>query len=171
MDDLYKQAGGVDAAMQLYAGELEIFGIYFGHKVDPNKKRKWSAAYDYLNKTKHGFVIFVTPKGGGFKPHVWIEGGKFDYENFAEFQVKQLRKMKDLYKKVEVIPVTDERAVAAVAKMEEGGILENLQSGEAENPDGDWLEDKFARGGGIHADRTLSFDKADYEKLIGTGKN
>ena len=170
LDDLYKQAGSVDAAMQLYASELEIFGIYFGHKVDPNKKRKWSAAYDYLNKTKHGFVIFVTPKGGGFKPHVWIEGGKFDYENFAESQAKQLRKMRDLYKKVEIIPVTDERAVATVAKMEEGGILENLQSGEAENPDGDWLEDKFARGGGIHADRTLSFDKADYEKLIGTGK-
>lgn len=49
------------------------------------------------------FVIELTPKSTGFKPHVWEEGGAFFLKKDAEFHANQIRKMKDLYAKVEVI--------------------------------------------------------------------
>lgn len=52
---------------------------------------------------KEGFYIIVTPTGKGFKPHIWIEGGKFNSEPEAEFQAIQIRKQKDIYKKVQVV--------------------------------------------------------------------
>lgn len=57
------------------------------------------------------FIIHVTPANKNFKPHIWQEGGEFFTKNGAEFQAKQMRKMKDLYDKnkkfydkVKVIP-------------------------------------------------------------------
>lgn len=50
LDELYQRHGSVDAAMRDYAGELGIFNLYFGHKVDPVKKAKWKRGYDYLHK-------------------------------------------------------------------------------------------------------------------------
>jgi len=50
------------------------------------------------------FVIHLTPQSTGFKPHIWKEGGEFFTKKGAEFHAKQIRKMKDLYKKVVVIP-------------------------------------------------------------------
>lgn len=51
LDELYKKAGdSSDGALQLYAGELGIFGIYYGHKVDPNKKAKFERARKYYNE-------------------------------------------------------------------------------------------------------------------------
>ena len=58
--------------------------------------------------SKNGYHIFVTPKGAGFKPHIWTEGGKFATKEKAEFQANQMRKMKDLYSKVEVIDAEQE---------------------------------------------------------------
>ncbi len=51
------------------------------------------------------FVIELTPASKSFKKHVWAEGGSFFLKKDAEFHAKQIRKMKDLYTKVEVIPM------------------------------------------------------------------
>ena len=53
---------------------------------------------------KHGFEILVTPTGSGFEPHIWTEGGAFQTFESAELQAKSIRKMKDRYSKVEVVP-------------------------------------------------------------------
>ena len=50
------------------------------------------------------FVIELTPVSKHFKRHLWVEGGTFATKEAGEFQAKQIRKMKDTYKKVEVIP-------------------------------------------------------------------
>lgn len=49
-------------------------------------------------------VIHLTPKNNSFKPHVWKEGGSFHTKDGAEFHAKQIRKMKDMYEEVVVIP-------------------------------------------------------------------
>lgn len=48
------------------------------------------------------FVIKLTPTWTN-KAHVWKEGGEFQTKKGAEFHAKQIRKMKDRYKKVEVV--------------------------------------------------------------------
>lgn len=50
------------------------------------------------------YVIEVIPKSRSFATHIWKEGGDFPTKESAEFQAKQMRKMKDLYSKVYVIP-------------------------------------------------------------------
>lgn len=54
------------------------------------------------------FVIQLTPKSKSFKAHIWKEGGIFGTRKSAEFQAKQIRKMKDLYEEVAVILLTDD---------------------------------------------------------------
>ena len=49
-------------------------------------------------------VIYLTPKAKYFNPHIWDEGGLFNNKDSAEFQAKQIRKMRDKYKQVTVIP-------------------------------------------------------------------
>jgi hypothetical protein len=53
------------------------------------------------------FVIQITSKLKFIKPHLWKEGGIFGTKESAEFQAKQIRKMKDLYLKVEVIQTNE----------------------------------------------------------------
>lgn len=51
LDRLYSQAqGNVYGAVQLLAGELGIFNIFYGHKVDANKKKKLHRAQVYLEQ-------------------------------------------------------------------------------------------------------------------------
>lgn len=50
------------------------------------------------------FIVFVTPKSKSFKPHKWKEGGEFSSPDVAEFHAKQIRKMKDRYSTVEIVP-------------------------------------------------------------------
>jgi hypothetical protein len=65
LDELYKKHNNnVDAAMQEYAGELGIYSIYFGHKVDPNKKANWKRGYDYLNKKHRAKSVGMKADGG-----------------------------------------------------------------------------------------------------------
>lgn len=49
-----------------------------------------------------GFYIYVTPISGD--RHLWVEGGKFLTRQKADVQAKSIKKMKDLYSKVEVVP-------------------------------------------------------------------
>jgi hypothetical protein len=56
-----------------------------------------------MKKKEIYFVIKLYPKGKGFKPHIWKEGGLFNSKKSAEFQAKQIKKMKDMYSKVEVV--------------------------------------------------------------------
>jgi len=64
------------------------------------------------------FIIEVTPANLAFKKHIWKEGGIFFTLSSAEFQAKQMRKMKQsnkpgkfgknpFYSKVEVLPCTN----------------------------------------------------------------
>lgn len=50
------------------------------------------------------YVIEVTPKSLKGNTHIWKEGGTFGTSESAEFQAAQVRKMKNLYSKVKVIP-------------------------------------------------------------------
>ena len=52
------------------------------------------------------FVIYLSPLSTHFSPHVWKDGGKFLTKESAEFQAKQIRKMRDRYKQVAVIPAS-----------------------------------------------------------------
>jgi hypothetical protein len=52
------------------------------------------------------YGIFVHPVAKGYKPHFWKEGGYFPTKEQAEFHAKQIRKMKDIYSKVEVLPTS-----------------------------------------------------------------
>ena len=52
LDELYKKAGdNVFGALELYAGELGIYNMYYGEKVDANKKAKYERAHKYLLET------------------------------------------------------------------------------------------------------------------------
>ena len=50
------------------------------------------------------YQIKLVPRSKHFKPHIWKEGGDFFTKEGAEFQARQIRKMKDLYKEVIVLP-------------------------------------------------------------------
>ena len=45
---MYSKTGSIQAVIEYYAGELGIFTYFFGHKVDPKKKRKLHKAMIYL---------------------------------------------------------------------------------------------------------------------------
>lgn len=68
------------------------------------------------------YAIKVTPTNKAFKPHIWKEGGEFQTVKSAEFQAKQLRKMKAIFGKgkqyanVEVLPVIGETYSALTRK-------------------------------------------------------
>ena len=49
------------------------------------------------------YVIELTPKSKDYPKHIWKEGGEFNCHMGAEFHASQIRKIKGLYKKVEVI--------------------------------------------------------------------
>lgn len=51
------------------------------------------------------YVIFLTPKSKAFTPHYWAEGGYMLKDN-ATKQAKSIRKMRDIYKNVEVRKAT-----------------------------------------------------------------
>ncbi len=69
------------------------------------------------------FVVFVTPKAKSFQPHKWKEGGEFSNPEVAEFHAKQIRKMKDLYQSVEIVP----KAVAKREKTMNDMVAKNLK--------------------------------------------
>ncbi len=56
------------------------------------------------------YAIRLTPTNTAFAKHIWKEGGTFETIEAAEFQAKQLRKMKAIvgkgkqYSKVEIVP-------------------------------------------------------------------
>lgn len=58
-DDLYRKSkNNVQGALELYAGELGIYNIFYGHKVDAYKKAKYKEAQKYLESK-------YMAKGGG----------------------------------------------------------------------------------------------------------
>ena len=49
LDDLYNKSNkNVQGALELYAGELGIYNMFYGHKVDASKKAKYKRAQKYL---------------------------------------------------------------------------------------------------------------------------
>ena len=50
-EELYKKANNnVQGAVELYAGELGIYNMFYGHKVDPSKKAKVKKLQEYLER-------------------------------------------------------------------------------------------------------------------------
>ena len=59
LDDLYRKSkNNVQGALELYAGELGIYNMFYGHKVDASKKAKYKKAQKYLESK-------YMAKGGG----------------------------------------------------------------------------------------------------------
>ena len=59
LDDLYNKSNkNVQGALELYAGELGIYNMFYGHKVDASKKAKYKEAQKYLESK-------YMAKGGG----------------------------------------------------------------------------------------------------------
>ncbi len=59
LDDLYNKSNkNVQGALELYAGELGIYNMFYGHKVDASKKAKYKKAQKYLESK-------YMAKGGG----------------------------------------------------------------------------------------------------------
>ena len=80
-DELYRKANNnVQGALELYASELGIYNMFYGHKVDSNKKAKVKKLQAYL-ESKYA-------KGGGVDSKAYRAGeavGKFIRETKKSF--------------------------------------------------------------------------------------